>query len=183
MTDKESAKEKLLEASGLQQSDASSRERVEQMERLFRSMMSELKEERAEAERSHDQGENLLRNLERYCNQLLPQQMLKAFEQVADSAVRNSLAPLDGGIHKTVSQLEEYLTVLRKISWYWLRDIAISALVMGLVVGGMVRWVFLADQLGETRRYAVWGRKVEQRIETAPPKTREQFYRWIGGRP
>ena len=183
MTEKESLKEKILEASGLQQGTPSSPDQVEELERLFRSVLGELKTGRAEVRLTKEQGEKLVAEMKSYCEKVLPQQLVKAIDQAAEQGVRDSLRPLDQGVGRTVRTLDDCHKMLGDLTWYWLRDVAVVGISMGLVVVVLMRFVFMRDLFEEGKRYEMWGRKVEQRIEVLPLKEREKFYRWAGGPP
>jgi hypothetical protein len=79
--------------------------------------------------------------------------------------------------------MEQCRKDLRRLSWYWARDMLVVAVVIGLTMGLFVRRIVVGYAVVEAKRYEVWGRKIEQQIEKAPVKSREQFYRWMGGGP
>jgi len=190
--------EKLLEASGLQRAKPAQQtpeERVEQMERLFKGMMEDVKKAVILASQAHGRGESMIESLRKYCKETLPEQMVQAIDEVAEQGVQNSLKPLDEGVERAVADLRGFqkalagdLEVCRKsldkMSWYRFRDLSILALGMGLGMGFLVRCQFIGDKIEENKRYEVWGRKVEKLIE-APgnAKVRKNFYDAVGGRP
>ncbi|QEM66735.1 hypothetical protein FO488_00230 [Geobacter sp. FeAm09] len=97
------------------------------------------------------------------------------------AAVEGIMRPLSEGIIGTVRDVEVCRSRLRGLSWNW--RLFVGPVAMGLVtviVGGCL--VFFGV-LGDLRRYANWGRKVEEKIDTYSPKTREVLFQDFGGRP
>ena len=195
---KESPTEKLLEASGLQRvkpSQQTPEEKVEQMERLFKGMMEDVKKAVILASQAQGRGESMIESLKKYCKETLPKQMVQAIDEVAEQGVQDSLKPLDEAVVRAVAELRgvqkelagdvvECRKSLDKMSWYWFRDLGILALGMGLAMGFLVRCQFIGDKIEENKRYEVWGRKVEKVIEyPGNAKVRKNFYDAVGGRP
>jgi hypothetical protein len=195
---KESPTEKLLEASGLQRAKPAQpkpEERVEQMERLFKGMVEDVKKAVLLASEAHGRGESMIESLKKYCKETLPKQMVQSIDEVAEQGVRNSLKPLDGAVERAVAELGELQKKLAgdvaecrksldKMTLYWFRDLGILALGMGLSMGFLVRCQFVGNKIDENKRYEVWGRKVEKLIESPNnAKVRKNFYDAVGGRP
>jgi DNA-binding ferritin-like protein len=195
---KESPTDKLLEASGLQRAKPAQQtpeERVEQMERLFKGMMEDVKKAVILASQAQGRGESMIESLKKYCKETLPKQMVEAIDEVAEQGVQNSLKPLDEAVERAVAELralqkglvgglEECRKSLDKMPWYQFRDLAILALGMGVGMGFLVRCQFVGDKIEENKRYEVWGRKVEKVIENPRnANVKKTFYEAVGGRP
>jgi hypothetical protein len=193
---KESPTEKLLGASGLQRAKpaqhAPEEERVEQMERLFKALMEDVKKAATLASQAQGRGESMIESLKKYCKETLPKQMVQAIDEVAEQGVQNSLKPLDGAVERTVADLgglrnslaaeiDECRKRLDEMWWYRFRDLSCLALAMGVTMGLLVRCQFVGNKIDENKRYEVWGRKVAQMVEKAENnKAKKEFYDWVG---
>jgi len=182
--DRETPTEKLMEAYGLTQGSAlQQRERIEQLELLFRSMIAELEASRAAGKQVQADGRRMLENLQLCCQETLPHQMVQAIDQAAREGVRDCLTPLEVGIRSAAGDLGILRDKANVFSWFWFLSVIVTGMVTVLVAGLYVRFAFFGDRIAEAKRYEVWGRKIERQIESYPPKTQEQIYRWTGGPP
>jgi len=195
---KDSPTEKLLTASGLQKDHVApqtAEQKVEEMERLFKGMMEDVKQATALAREAHGRGENMIESLKKYCRETLPKQIARLIDEVAEQGVQNSLKPLDEGVDRAVTELrglhkeltgalKSYQEAFESTPLQWLLDHSTVAIVMGLTMGFLVRCQFVGDKVDENKRYEVWGRRIEQIVEKSlDAKAKEKFYKDVGGRP
>jgi hypothetical protein len=192
---KDSPTEKLLTASGLQKNHVApqtAEQKVEEMERLFKGMMEDVKKAATLAREAHGRGESMIESLKKYCSETLPKQMVQAIDEVAEQGVQNSLKPLDAGVCRAVADLKglhnqlavdlkSYRETFATLPWYRLWDITFLALGIGVTMGFLVRCQFIGDKIDENKRYEVWGRKIYWLVEQSDNvKAKKNFYDWAG---
>lgn len=189
MTEK-NPKDRLMEASGtkvpkLREGEFSPemmQKHLEQMQRTVETVMADVQAAAAAANAAQDNGKRVLAFLNDYCQQRMPEQMRQAFEKEADEVVRSTFARLEGALGTATVQVNEMGREVSRWSWFWLRDIALCALGMGLVGSMMVHCTLNGklEQMDEGRRYELWGRTVDRKIAQQPPQKQKKFRAWLG---
>ena len=184
--DKRSPKDRLLEACGLPKAGVPSNPGADrESKKHYEALLNEAKTAPARAQQAQDEPDRMYRRLNAYVRDELPDQLVKAFEKVAENEVAGSLRPLDESVQKAAYRIESCAESLAGISWngrlIW---IAVLTGIATVSIGTcLVRCTFFDDKIDEAKRYEVYGRKVEANIERYKPKDKEKLYKWVGGRP
>jgi len=185
-SEKESPKERLLEACGVEQpplSPPGSRGQERQMH--FEAMLARAETAAMATVQAQDRMEKACNKLNGLLEVKLPGQLRSAFESVAREQVNQVLSPLNAGINQAAFSIKSCAEGLESLSWNG-RIMRLTVLigVCTVSVGAvLVRCTLFDEKLEEAKRYEVFGRKVEALIGRYKPKEQERIYRWIGSRP
>jgi len=183
-TEKDSPKEKLLDACGVEKPRQAGKPVPEREgKNYFETLVNQADQASASAQQAQEQTEKLYRQFKSYVNKDLPNDLVAAFEKVAKEGLEAKLQPLDQGIAAAAQQVGKCAAELEGMSWNS-RFIWIAMLIgMGTVlVGGcMMRLSFFGDEIREAREQESLGRKVSRRLETSSANDQERFEKWLQG--
>jgi len=183
--DKESTREKLLEACGVAAKNHSQSGQDQAMGRRPEQLLLQAEAAAASAQKAQAEAGKICAEFDLFMRNQLPLKLGKVVEQVAREEIRRSLESLHESVRQAESRIEFCSQGLTGITWNW-RLLGYSFMVglTTVLIGGcMVRCAFFEDKMVEAKRYEVFGRKVEEVIERYDPKDREKLYKWAGGRP
>ena len=120
--------------------------------------------------------------LQTYVTNKLPQLIKDGIETTARAHIKQTvddmLLPLKEGTGGIARDVDDCRVKLRKMSWSW--RLFVGQIGTGLVaamIGGCIVYFGL---LGDLRRYAEWGKKVEIKVNTYNPKTRDVLLQDFG---
>lgn len=186
-SEKESPKERLLEACGVQEQRPSAPPGSPGQERkiYFEAMLARTETAAMAALQAQAEMEKTCKKLNGFLEVKLPGQLQSAFETVAREQVNQILSPLNTGINQAAYSIKACAEGLESLSWNG-RILRLTVLlgVFTVCIGALlVRCTFFDEKLEEAKRYEVFGRKVEALIGQYKPKEQERIYRWIGSRP
>ena len=179
--EKESPKDKLLKACGVPSVPGQDQESRKHLEAILR----QAETASSWAQQAQDDTDKNYRRLNAYLRDELPGHLVKAYQEVAKGQVAATMRPLEESVHSAASRIESCTKKLDATSGEG-RLISVAVLVgmfSALVGGCVVRCTFLGDKIDESKRYEVFGRKVEANIQRYKPKDQEKIYKCIDARP
>jgi len=184
--EKESAKEILLEACGPAKPPPGPPGVLgQQREKYFEAMLARADTAAQLAQQAQGETEKNYQKLNTFLEHQLPGRLQSAFELVAKEQVNKILSPLQSGINRVVSTLNDCTEAAGDLAW--VRSMVVVGGLVGLftvAVGTtVVRCTILDPKFDEARRWEIYGHRVAESIEKFPPKDRENLYKWVGGRP
>jgi hypothetical protein len=183
--EKDSTKERLLEACGSGKASSALPGSQGQREKYFEAMLGKADIAVNLAQQAQQETEKNYQKLDSFLEHQLPSRLQSAFEQVAKEQVNQILNPLNAGTNKLVSTLNKCVEAAESLTL--IRNFVLIGVITGMATVALgtvvVRRTMLDRKVDEDLRWEVYGRKVAQNIEKFPPKDREKLYKWVGGRP
>jgi hypothetical protein len=184
---KESAGDGLMEAAGLRKDRAPLEELLqikEQMTGSFDKLMTEAHRAIVSAQQTQDASEKMFQQLQKYCSEKVPEQMVKALDAVARDGFQKSLIPLDDSFVRAARDIDYCRDRLTRLSWNWrmLVGPVAAGVAAVLVLVGLMYGMFHRE-FADMKRYAEWGRRVEAKVLSCEAKDRKALFGWFGGRP
>lgn len=179
--DRETPKEKLLEACGVKGTAVQSK----QEPKHALAMIERAEIALANAQSVKDDTDRMYQRLHTFIHDELPPQLMRLMGKVTEKAVTESLRPLNESANGAARRIESCAEDLARVSWNG-RLMMLAVLLGALTVSVgccMFRFLVLDGMTNEAKRYEVYGRKVEASIERYKPKDKERLYRLVGGRP
>jgi hypothetical protein len=185
-TEKDSPKERLLEACGPERPPSGPPGILgQQREKYFEAMLAKADLAAKLAQQAQGETEENYRRLNAYLLNDLPKYLKKTLTELAKEQLEIKVFPLENSVKNAVSTVDTFAKSVDEMTWE--PRVLISSVLLGIVTvlfgGCMVRCTLLDDKMDEAKRYEVFGRKVAGMIEKCSPKDKEQIYKWIGGRP
>ena len=179
-TEKDSPKERLLEACGSEKAPpALPGSQGQQREKYFEAMLAKADIAANLAQQAQGETEKNYQRLNSFLDRDLPGRLQSAFEKVAQEQVNQILNPLHSGISQLASTLNECTAATEDLTWN--RRIIMIGVITGMLTVSM--GTILDPKFDEARRWEIYGHRVAENIEKLPPKEREKLYNLVGGRP
>jgi len=188
--EEESSPERLLVASRVRKEKTPLEELLEvrnQIDSSVEKLLTRSDQALLAAQETQQRTEEMFLRLQKYCNEKVPAQMVKALDAVAQEGFQKSIATLNDGVAQAVQDINECRASLAHLSWNWrLLTVAVVVslavgLVGGAIGGGVVYSIFYSPKNIEMHRLAWWGRNLDTRMGQTPPRDRERIQRWLNG--
>ena len=182
----ESSSERLLVASGVQKEKTPLEELLEVREQINSSVEKLMtRSDRAvlSAQETQRTTEEMFQRLQKYCNEKVPAQMVKALDDIARDGFQKSLMPLHESVAKAAHDIDRCRQTLTRWSWDWRLVLGAGATMLATLVigGGLIYYLFSSERIAEMKRLAMWGQKLEARYQASSPKERERLDQWFKG--
>jgi hypothetical protein len=186
----ESSSDRLLVASGVQKARTPLEELLEvrnQIDTSVAKLLTRSDQALLSAQETQRATEEMFLRLQKYCNEKVPAQMIKALDDMAQEGFQKSVASLNDSVAQAAQDITECRASLTNVSWNWrLLTVAVVVslavgLIGGAIGGGAVYYIFYSPKNIEMHRLAWWGRNLQTRMGQTLPKDQEKIQRWLNG--
>lgn len=178
--DRELPRDRLLDACGIAKTAGAKHDPREVRSILERAELSATRAQHAE-----EQTEQAYLRLKAFLREELPTHLVNVYEEVVREATAKSLLPLNQSVDNTASRIESCAEKLADFCWDW--RLILLAVFLGSVTvltgAAVLRFYVFTEQMKESQRYEVFGRRVEENIARYEKKDQERLYKYVGGRP
>lgn len=184
--EEESSSERLLVASGVQKEKTPLEELLEvrdQINSSIEKLFTKGEKAAITAQENQRATEEMFQRLQKYCNEKVPAQMIKALDTMALKGFNESLQPLKDSVASAAHDIDQCRKSLTRLSWEWRLVLGAGCTVVAaLVIGSsLIYYLLFSERMAEMRRVENLGKKLETRYQHSSAKEREKFDQWFKG--